>query len=72
MFTEFISSLGDLGKLKISRMVRMESRPQGLEWGVTGDKVCETSQEACYSQVRKRSLHKVKLLAQSHSHKTAE
>ena len=66
MFTEIISSLGDLGKLKISRMVRMESRPQGLEWGVTGDKVHETSQEACYSQVRKPSLHKVKLLAQSH------
>lgn len=72
MFTEIISSLGDLGKLKISRMVRMESRPQGLEWGVTGDKVHETSQEACYSQVRKPSLYKVKLLAQSHSHKTAE
>lgn len=72
MFTEIISSLGDLGKLKISRMVRMESRPQGLEWGVTGDKVHETSQEACYSQVRKPSLHKVKLLAQSHSHRTAE
>ena len=31
MFTEIISSLGDLGKLKISRMVRMESRSQGLE-----------------------------------------
>ena len=71
MFTEIISSLGDHGKLKINRMVRMESRPQGLECGVTDDKVCEPSQEACYSQVRKLSLHKVKQLAQSHRHKTA-
>ena len=37
--TEFSNSLGDLGKLRVSRMVRMEARPQGLEWGVTDDKV---------------------------------
>ena len=71
MLTEITSSLGDLGQLKISRMVRMESRPQGLEWGVTDDEACEPSQEACYSQARKLSLHKVRQLAQSHSHKTA-
>lgn len=48
VFTEFSNSPGDLGKLRISRMVRMESRPQGLEWGVTDDKVGDPPQEIHY------------------------
>ena len=68
--TEFSNSPGDLGKLRISRMVRMESRPQGLEWGVTDDKVGDPPSGNTllpHSQVGKSSLHKAKQLAQCHS-----